>query len=242
MPDSFPIIEVVFAHCDEPLPHPFLPPAGLSERQLKRWKSRRTAQFLLAKLFEKYQLPPVLLANIQRTHSGRPFVSNEQIDFNISHSGDWIAIIFCYHKHKLQVGIDIEHPQKVRRYADLLRHYANREEIVGLLEQNDTPFTELADRFYLSWCLHEAVLKSQGVGIVKLSEVQHFPKQRVVYSAYCPIGTLHFFHQLPFYLCYFYQDLCDSLATLHQWKDGKLQKIADFEPLIYQVNPRNKNA
>ncbi|AFU19630.1 4'-phosphopantetheinyl transferase family protein [Actinobacillus suis] len=242
MANSFPIIEVVFAHYDEPIPLPFLPPAELSERQLKRWKSRRTAHFLLTQLFEKYQLPLNLLDDIQRTQSGRPFVQHENIDFNISHSGEWVAVIFCYHKSKLQVGIDIEHPQKIRRYADLLRHYANAEEIEGLLERNHTPFTELADRFYLSWCLHEAVLKSQGVGIVKLSEVQHLPLQRIVRSAYCPAGTLHFYHQLPFYLCYFYQDLANSLAIISEWKDGKLQKISDFQPLVYQVNPRNLNA
>ncbi|UKH19473.1 4'-phosphopantetheinyl transferase family protein [Actinobacillus pleuropneumoniae] len=242
MPNSFPIIEVVFAHHDEPIPLPFLPPKDLSERQLQRWKSRRTARFLLAQLFEKYQLPMNLLDNIQRTESDRPFVQHEQIDFNISHSGEWVAVIFCYHRHKLQVGIDIEHPQKARRYADLLCHYANPEEISGLLEQNHTPFTELADRFYLSWCLHEAVLKSQGVGIVKLSEVKHFPKQRLIRSAYCPTGTLHFYHQLPFYLCYFYQDSSEALAVLSEWKAGTLQKISNFQPLVYQVNPRNFNA
>jgi len=242
MPKSRPIIEVVFAHCNEPIPRPNFPPAGLSVRQLQRWKSRRTAQFLLEQLFEKYQLPLNLLGNMQRTQSGRPFVLNEQIDFNISHSGDWVAVIFCYHNSKLRVGIDIEHPQKIRRYADLLRHYANREEIAGLLEQNDTPFNELADRFYLSWCLHEAVLKSQGVGIVKLSEVRHFPKQRVIHSEYCPTGALHFYHQLPFYLCYFYQDAPDSLVTLSEWKAEKWQKISNFQPLVYQVNPRTPNA
>lgn len=241
MSNSFPIIEVVFAHNNEPIPLPFLPPRGLSTRQLQRWKSQRLAHFLLTQLFEKYQLPSHLLEEIKYTESGRPFVQHEHIDFNISHSGDWVAIIFCYHQHKLQVGIDIEHPQRIRRYADLLRHYANAEEITGLLEQNHTPFTKLADRFYLSWCLHEAVLKSQGVGIVKLSEVQHFPKQRLIHSAYCPQGILHFYHQLPFYLCYFYQDLCDSLAVLSQWKNGQWQKISDFQPLVYQVNKRNSD-
>ncbi|WP_150539402.1 4'-phosphopantetheinyl transferase family protein [Actinobacillus vicugnae] len=236
---QFPIVEVVFAHNDEPIPLPFLPPAGLTQRQLQRWKSRQTAQFLLTKLFEKHQLPLDLLAEIHRTVSGRPFVTHDQIDFNISHSGDWVAVILSYHQQKLQVGIDIEHPQKARNYVELLHYYANAEEIEGLLTQNHTPFTKLIDRFYLSWCLHEAVLKSQGAGIAKLSEVQHFPKQRLIYSAYCPEGKLDFYHQLPFYLCCFYQAPINFNAPLSQWKDGNLQKISDFRPLVYQVNTNN---
>ena len=238
MTQSHPILEVVFARHDEPIPLSLPVPENLSERQLKRWKSRRTAHFLLSQLFEKHRLDTRLLDNIRRTRSGRPFVEHPHIDFNMSDSGDWAAVIFCYDAVQKIVGIDIEQPQKVRRYEDLLRHYANPAEIEGLLTDNQTPFDSLVDRFHLSWCMHEAVLKSQGVGIVKLSEVQHFPAERYVQSAYCPKGRVHFYHQLPFYLCYFYENLVAE-PVLSEWKNGGLQKIDNFRPLVYQVNTRN---
>ena len=78
------IFDVVFAHHDEPIDAPNLPPANLTERQLKRWKSRRMADFLLRKLCEKHHLDECWLVNIQRTESGRPYVTLPHIDFNIT--------------------------------------------------------------------------------------------------------------------------------------------------------------
>lgn len=228
------MIDVIFAHNDESIPESFLPPENLSRRQLQRWKSRRMANFLLKKLFSKHQLDLNLLEQIQRTASGRPFVQNSEIDFNISHSGDWIAVIFSQDFAKKAVGIDIEHPQKERQFKALIRHYANQEEINELLEENQTDLETLADRFYLSWCLREAVLKSQGVGIVKLSEVRHLPKTHKILTAYAPQGELHFYHQLPFYLAYFFEG--ETQPQIYQWQAGNLQKITQIRPLVYKVN------
>lgn len=230
-----PFLEIIFAHHDEPIPVPFALPAGLSERQLRRWKSRRMARFLLQQRFAAHQLDLSLLDNIQRTASGRPFVDCAQLDFNISDSGEWVALIISYAAQYQAVGIDIEHPQKERPYANLIRHYANAEEISEWLT-TATEQPQLKQRFYLSWCLREAVLKAQGVGIVKLSEVRHLPSQQQIYSAYCPQGMLHFHHQLPFYLCYFYQNSSTIAPTLLQWQHGDLQKIEHLSPLVYAVN------
>ena len=54
--------------------------------------------------------------------------------------------------------------------------------------------------FYRCWCLREAVLKSQGVGIVKLSSVVHLPERLQIFSDYCPKGQLLFTDELPFTL------------------------------------------
>lgn len=243
---NFDPLQVVFARHDEPLPADFTynvkPPKPfeqLSERQQKKWQSQRMAFFLLHKIFEQYQLDITQLQQIQRTPSGRPYLADPRIDFNISHSGDWVAIIFSFSTPTKMVGIDIEHPQKIRRYADLLRYYAKPQEIAEIENGQVLPqLDSLEKRFYLSWCLREAVLKSQGVGIVKLSEVQHSLSERIIRSAHCPQGTLCFYHQLPFYLAYFFEqsETVLSLPLLSQWQNGQLVPVHTPTPIIYQVN------
>lgn len=239
--ENFTHFEIVFIHRQATLPSDFhFPqmPENLNEKQIQKWQSRRAAHFLLTEFFRKYHLDLSLLKHIQHTKSGRPFVNSEQIDFNISHSGDWIAVIFSYSFAKLAVGIDIEHPQKKRRYADLIRHYANIEEQAILLDEHCPLFDNLAQRFYLSWCLREAILKSQGVGIVKLSEVTHLPLKKQIFSNYCPSGKLHFVSGLPFYLSYFYQQPQNMLLSepfLYHWQNGQFQPV-ECESLVYDVN------
>ncbi|HGO5856241.1 TPA: 4'-phosphopantetheinyl transferase superfamily protein [Mannheimia haemolytica] len=234
-------IEIAFIHRQAALPNDFdYPemPSGLTEKQMQKWQSRKAAFFLLTELFKKHHLDLALLTNIKRSSSGRPFVNSEQIDFNISHSGEWIAVIFSHSFAKLAVGIDIEHPQKIRRYHDLIRHYGNAEEQNVLLTHPSPILSNLAERFYLSWCLREAVLKSQGVGIVKLSEVKHLPLEKQIFSAHCPSGKLHFVSELPFYLSYFYQQPQNMLLSeplLYCWQQGQFQPMK-CQSLIYDVN------
>lgn len=248
IPENQAVFEVIFAHNDEPLPAEFqpyptpcsMPFSQLSDRQQRKWKSRRIAYFLLYQLVKKYQLDLNLLENIPKTASGRPYLNDDRVDFNISHSGDWVAIIFSFSPlGKKQVGIDIEHPQKVRRYVDLLHYYATPQEIAEIQNTHILPqLRTLSSRFYLSWCLREAILKSQGVGIVKLSEVQHSLSQQKLRSAYAPKGQLYFYFQLPFYLAYFVGQPLSmvSLPTLFQWKNGQSLAITSQPAILYQVN------
>lgn len=243
-------LEMLIAHHDEPIPIDFLNtqmPAqfliapSLSERQLKKWKSRRMAFFLLYQLFKKLSLNPTLLTKIKRTQSGRPFIADKRIDFNISHSGDWVAVVLSYHPQQPSVvGIDIEHPQKRRRYHDLLNYYGSAEEKQFLTTTNPLPsLSTVADRFYLTWCLREAVLKSQGIGIIKLSEVQHSPNNQTIHSAYCPNGTFLFYNQLPCYLGVFFEHiphLPQIPLQFFEWKANHFYPLDTLSPIIYTVN------
>ncbi|MGX3020645.1 4'-phosphopantetheinyl transferase family protein [Ursidibacter sp. B-7004-1] len=238
---------ILFAHNQEFISNQFVNSekwqenniSHFSERLLNKWQSRKMADFLLYKAFQKHNLDLTLLNNIQKTDSGRPYIPNSEVDFNISHSGEWVAIILSNNTRKRVVGIDIEHPQKTRRYNELLQYYASEQEITEIQNTQILPQIQpLISRFYLSWCLREAVLKSQGVGIIKLSEVQHSLSKQRIRSAYCPKGQLCFYDQLPFYLAYFFEqpEFMLSLPPIYQWKNGQLHLIRNLNPIIYQVN------
>lgn len=236
------------AHIDEPLPEPFLAtlaarfpplPDTATLRQQQKWKSRRLAHFLLHQACLEQQLDPGLLDTLRRMPNGRPYVQHDQVDFNLSHSGQWVALLFAYGEPKKRVGIDIEHPQKPRDYAKLLRRYASPAEIDALENPTTLPaLTTPAQRFYASWCLREAVLKAQGVGIVQLTEVQHSPVTQTLRTRHCPSGKLVFHADLPFHLAYFIEQeksvLC--LPELRRWHNGQFLPMLPPHTLIYQVN------
>ncbi len=148
-----------------------------SSRVFQRHQCRRLAHLLLFQLLKIAGKSTALLSQIHRTESGRPYFLDERIDFNISHSGDWVAVILDIRKEeKSAVGIDIEFP-KIRNFTALMEHIALKEEIDWFHHQQDS-----LNAFYRCWCLREAVLKSQGFGIVKLSNVRHFPEQQKIFQ------------------------------------------------------------
>ena len=136
---------------------------------------------------------------------------------------------------KSAVGIDIESPSKVRPYLALLEHFASTEEIDWFQQQ-----TESQSAFYRIWCLREAVLKSQGVGIAKLSEVTHHPETLHIFSAHCPPGQLFFTDELPFYLAFFVNQESSTLPQCFVWSDHALVSQQMPDSVCYKVNSSNK--
>ncbi|MFD1805370.1 4'-phosphopantetheinyl transferase family protein [Pasteurella oralis] len=203
-----------------------------NQRVKIRYRCRWIAHFLLWELLKISQKSTALLKHIDYSESGRPQLLVDDIDFNISHSGDWVAVILHTDlQGKSAVGIDIESPNKKRDFTALLAHFAPQPEQDWFHQQQDN---EAA--FYLTWCLREAVLKSQGIGIVKLAEVSHDPILRQIKSAYCPSGQLIFSQALPFYLAFFVNKIEQIDVRYFAW-DGQ-QLAATFLPtsIRYLVN------
>ena len=204
-------------------------PQGNS-RITQRHQCRRLAHFLLWQLLKTAGKSTALLGQIYRTQSGRPQFPVENIDFNISHSGDWVAVLLHFNEsEKSAVGIDIEFSKK-RSFSALIAHFAPQAEQEWFAKQPDT---DLA--FYRCWCLREAVLKSQGVGIVKLSSVVHLPELLQIFSDYCPKGELIFTNEFPFYFAAFINQSKIQLQ-FYQWDGKNLVEKNIKKSLIYQVN------
>ncbi|MBN6063127.1 4'-phosphopantetheinyl transferase family protein [Aggregatibacter actinomycetemcomitans] len=197
------------------------------------WQCRRLAHFLLWQLLKTSGKPTALLGQISRTENGRPQFPVPDIDFNISHSGDWVVVILHIHDNggKSAVGIDIESPRKERPYLALLAHFAPAEEIRWFQQQPDEK-----SAFYRIWCLREAVLKSQGAGIVRLSEVTHLPDTQEIYSRYCPRGQLIFSDQLPFYLAFFVNQNPPHSLRYFVWNGEQFETQMLLQKIRYDVN------
>ena len=202
-------------------------------RVKQRWQCRRLAHFLLWQLLKTAEKPTALLAQISRTETDRPQFPFSDFDFNISHSGDWVAVILHISPpgEKSAVGIDIESPSKARPYLALLEHFASAEEIDWFQQQ-----TNPKSAFYRIWCLREAVLKSQGVGIAKLSEVTHQPETLHIFSAHSPRGQLCFTDELPFYLAYFVNQTPIKSPYFWAWNGEHLQPQRLEHKIHYNVN------
>ena len=114
---------IAYANIQQPFPFDEIPrelvpenlhtePKGNS-RITQRHQCRRLAHFLLWQLLKTAEKSTALLGRIYRTQSDRPQFPVENIDFNISHSGDWVAVLLHINEsEKSAVGIDID-PQAI---------------------------------------------------------------------------------------------------------------------------------
>lgn len=200
-------------------------------RVRQRHRCRRLAHFLLWQLCRQAKIDSGLLPQIYYTAGGRPEFPSENIDFNISHSGDWVAVVLSVSPTKSDVGIDIEIPKTERNFTALLAHFAPQTEQHWLKKQKN-----IVAGFYRCWCLREAVLKSQGIGIVKLSEVQHLPEKLQIRSAYCSAGQLLFSEELPFYFALFAAGNELNEAQYFSWSPRGLCPHSLKSAVKYSVN------
>ena len=135
--------------------------------KFRRWQDS------YASLFSKLLLKAALLNcsfssftfnDLQYTSLDRPFIE-ENIDFNLSHSGDFVV---CALSNEGKVGIDIEEVKPIN-----LEHFESQftaNEWLNITDAID-PYRE----FYSYWTKKEAILKASGEGLnIPLKQVQLF--------------------------------------------------------------------
>jgi len=95
------------------------------------------------------------LAQIQFTPYHRPYLPESCIDFNLSHSGNYVI---CALSDTTRLGIDIEQmkPVNMEHFTDFM----TPEEIAAI---NTAPQPVIA--FYKYWTKKESILKANGKGL-----------------------------------------------------------------------------
>lgn len=138
-------------------------PSGFRETILS-YKHRESAQAsLLGKVLLQYGLNQlelgVTLDAVQFTSKERPFL-NEKIDFNISHSGEYVIVAIT---ENFRVGVDIEKHRALD--VVLFRRYFDDHEW-NLIESAADPM----QTFFDLWAIKESAIKCDGRGVEVLSD------------------------------------------------------------------------
>jgi phosphopantetheine--protein transferase-like protein len=87
---------------------------------------------------------------------GKPELVDAALQFNLSHSGDWLA---CAVTAGTPVGVDLERCKPERASVKVARRFFREEEAV-LLENSSG--ASMAERFFDFWTLKEAAVKARG--------------------------------------------------------------------------------
>ena len=133
------------------------------QEKIKRFKFRKDAlrslcgELLLKYALEKYYNIEYEKENIEEDEFGKPYLSNRQIFFNISHSGNWSAIV-CFVN---DAGIDIERIDSPP-FEIMPKNYTQNE--TDQIE--DTVPEDKALMFYKFWTLKESYIKMIGQGLL----------------------------------------------------------------------------
>lgn len=135
-----------------------------SREAVLRHKTIKGAQrTLLGELISRIRIAQKTSEATQKIHfkksiKGKPYLKDSSVQFNISHSGDWVVLAFG----DIEVGIDVELLRPVN-YRVATRFFSKEEN--SLLEQLNG--TEKLKLFFDFWTLKESYLKLLGTGLTK---------------------------------------------------------------------------
>lgn len=128
----------------------------------------RTCYLVVHGLFKKHLAENLscqtISLEINYIKDRKPFITDIDFDFNLSHSSPYFAFIIS-DNNSLKVGVDIE---KIRPHKDLqsiATNYFSIEECAYMFQSMDNEMEHIA-RFYELWTRKEAFLKMAGIGLV----------------------------------------------------------------------------
>jgi len=134
---------------------------GIAQHPLLRRNQQLARAWRRELLAQALNVPPEKLVFETEAH-GKPFVENNQISFNISHSTEAFAMVWCL--DKIQLGIDIEDKSKNRKEQALANRTFSRNEIQAWQNPDFSPI-QAHEQWLKTWTRKEAVLKAHGLGI-----------------------------------------------------------------------------
>lgn len=112
--------------------------------------------WLRRELLAKHCQQPASQLQFGYSSHGKPRLLNQPLAFNISHTGDWVALII----DERDCGVDLEDASRPRRWPALARHVLSPAEWKSW-QSDGAQASDLVAR----WTLKEAWLKGLGLGL-----------------------------------------------------------------------------
>ena len=134
-------------------------PSDMAEQigRFRRWQDAHASligKLLLIEGLRKYGGDHRLLNNIKYSEYNRPFLDN--LEFNISHSGNYVLCAIS--DDKLRIGVDVEEIKPID-FSDFDRQFT---EVEWQVIKSDT---DPLRGFYKMWTRKEAIVKADGKGL-----------------------------------------------------------------------------
>lgn len=121
-----------------------------------RWQDRHATLFgklMIIQGFMHYGFQRSPLPNLKSSEYGRPYLPHS-IDFNVSHSKDYVVCAFSKHR----VGLDIEYVDYSIQFSDF-KDFFDPKEWDTIYKSSDK-----VKNFFRLWCQKESVIKIDGRG------------------------------------------------------------------------------
>lgn len=153
-------------------------PEAIQEKmsRYKRWQDRQAGLFgklLLLECLNKHGYPSNCLNNILFDQYGRPYL-DDNIDFNISHSGEYVT---CSITDIGKVGIDIERIKPID-LSDFEQYMTSKQ------WENINEAANVSKIFYDYWTIKESVLKADGRGLsIPISEINTAGNKAILHES-----------------------------------------------------------
>ncbi|MBX4132609.1 4'-phosphopantetheinyl transferase superfamily protein [Frischella sp. Ac48] len=151
----------------------------------KRQKQFITCRYLLAELLNDHYgiscLPLIIIGNNQRPQ----FEKTNLPDFNISHSGDYVAVAICSNG---KIGIDIEQDRPRKQYRKIAAQFFSEHENTWLNQQTDG-----LSAFWQLWTLREAALKLYAKSVWQMKELQLNMQKKQISASFA--DNFYYHHQ-----------------------------------------------
>jgi 4'-phosphopantetheinyl transferase len=141
---------------------------SLSPDELKRANAFRfphlrtsfvTARGVLRALLAEYLNSSADEIQFEYTDRGKPFLKTSDVEFNLSHSGEYLA---CAFTRNWKVGIDIEQIRPMDDLLSIAQRFFGASEAAAI---EQVPPDQRLQLFFQTWTLKESLMKATGEGL-----------------------------------------------------------------------------